>query len=326
MMSGLKLYGMRSAYDETLAAALKRKHEPQRFVADLLKAEISEKQARSIKYQLTVAKLPLAKDVEDFAFKDTPINEALARDLAGGAFPEVSAERRPIAVMVCDRVGSTHLAAKLDAEDRRNLVNACLDEATKAVTGLGGHVLKLGDGLMALFGYPQAQENDAERAARAALAIQRALAEVNARNAGKGPPELSARIGLDSGPVVVDAMGEVFGDAPNIAARVREEELSLIGRRWERALKGEGQLVLIVGEPGLGKSRLIDEFRRRLADTPHTWRSGAPPSSSRIRRRTRSPTGAGSGSGALTSPRSGVLPTLETRSRSLDWTRPKMLR
>ena len=68
MMSGLKLYGMRSAYDETLATALKRKHEPQRFVGDLLKAEISEKQARSIKYQLTVAKLPLAKDIEDFAF------------------------------------------------------------------------------------------------------------------------------------------------------------------------------------------------------------------------------------------------------------------
>ena len=82
MMSGLKLYGMRSAYDETLATALKRKHEPQRFVGDLLKAEISEKQARSIKYQLTVAKLPLAKDVDDFAFKNTPINEALVRDLA----------------------------------------------------------------------------------------------------------------------------------------------------------------------------------------------------------------------------------------------------
>src|SRR5208337_1384893 len=76
MMSSLKLYGMESAYDETLATALKRKHEPQRFVGDLLKAEISEKQARSIKYQLTVAKLPLAKDVDDFAFKDTPIKEA----------------------------------------------------------------------------------------------------------------------------------------------------------------------------------------------------------------------------------------------------------
>ena len=80
---------------------------------------------------------------------------------------------------------------------------------------------KLGDGLMALFGYPQAQENDAERAVRAALAIQRALAELNARNAAKGAPELSARIGLESGPVVVDATGEVFGDAPNVAARVQ---------------------------------------------------------------------------------------------------------
>ena len=76
------------------------------------------------------------------------------------------AERRPITVMFCDLVGSTGLAAKLDAEDWRNLVNAYLDEASAAVTGLGGHVLKkLGDGLMALFGYPRAQENDAERGA-----------------------------------------------------------------------------------------------------------------------------------------------------------------
>ena len=91
MMSSLKLYGMRSAYDETLATVLKRKHEPQRFVGDLLKAEISEKQARSIKYQLTVAKLPLAKDVDDFAFKNTPINEALVRDLAPAASSPSSA-------------------------------------------------------------------------------------------------------------------------------------------------------------------------------------------------------------------------------------------
>src|SRR6516162_10710467 len=100
--------------------------------------------------------------------------------------PEVSAERRPITVMFCDLIGSTGLAAKLDPEDWRNLANAYLDEASKAVAGFGGHVLKkLGDGLMALFGYPQAQENDAERAVRAALAIQRALAEINAKNAGK---------------------------------------------------------------------------------------------------------------------------------------------
>jgi class 3 adenylate cyclase len=71
---------------------------------------------------------------------------------------------------------------------------------------------------MALFGYPRAQENDAERAVRAALAIQRALTELNAHNAS-GMPQLSARIGLDSGPVVVDATGEVFGEAPNVAAR-----------------------------------------------------------------------------------------------------------
>ena len=71
MMGELKLYGMKSAYDDTLATAIKRKHEPQHFVGDLLKAEISEKHARSIKYQLTTAKLPLAKDVEDFAFKYT---------------------------------------------------------------------------------------------------------------------------------------------------------------------------------------------------------------------------------------------------------------
>src|SRR6516162_8183165 len=135
---------------------------------------------------------------------------------------EVSAERRPITVMFCDLVGSTGLAAKLDPEDWRNLVNAYLDEASAAVTALGGHVLKkLGDGVMALFGYPQAQENDAERAVRAALAIQRALNEINAKNRGKGAPELSARIGLESGPVVVEATGEVFGDAPNVAARVQ---------------------------------------------------------------------------------------------------------
>ncbi len=135
---------------------------------------------------------------------------------------EISAERRPITVMFCDLVGSTSLAAKMDAEDWRNLVGAYLDAASAAVTGLGGHVLKkLGDGLMALFGYPQAQENDAERAVRAALAIQRALVDLNARNARAGAPELAARIGLDIGPVVVDAAGEVFGEAPNVAARVQ---------------------------------------------------------------------------------------------------------
>ncbi len=193
----------------------------------------------------------------------------------------------------------------------------------------------LGDGLMAVFGYPRAQENDAERAVRAALGIQRALADLDARNAKTGAPALAARVGLDMGPVVVDAAGEVFGDAPNVAARVqsaaepgtvlvtarvqrqtaglfvvedrgahhlkgvptpvtlyrivrasggrrggariltplvgREDELSLLMRRWSHALEGEGRFVQIVGEPGIGKSRLIEEFRAKLVETPHTW-------------------------------------------------------
>jgi class 3 adenylate cyclase len=270
-------------------------------------------------------------------FAETPSSAAPSPPkLAPARGLRISAERRPITVMFCDLVGSTSLVAKLDAEDWRNLVNEYLDEASAAVTGLGGHVLKkLGDGLMALFGYPKAQENDAERAVRAALAIQRALAELNARNAGGRAPQLSARVGLDSGSVVVDATGEVFGEAPNIAARVqalaepgavvvtanvhrqvaglfvaeekgahtlkgapapvtlyhivrasggrrggaraltplvgREEELDHLARRWERALKGDGQLTLVVGEPGIGKSRLVEEFRLRLGETPHTF-------------------------------------------------------
>jgi class 3 adenylate cyclase len=87
---------------------------------------------------------------------------------------------------------------------------------------MGGKVAKkLGDGLMALFGYPVAQENDAERAARAALSIQRALTELNRRNEGADRPALAARIAIDTGPAVLDAAGEIFGDVPNVAARAQ---------------------------------------------------------------------------------------------------------
>jgi class 3 adenylate cyclase/predicted ATPase len=253
------------------------------------------------------------------------------------ASAEPVGERRHVTVMFCDLVDSTGIAARLDAEEWRDLVGAYLDAASTAVTEMGGKVAKkLGDGLMALFGYPVAQENDAERAVRAALAIQRSLAEQNRKNASSGKPALAARIAIDSGPVVVDATGEIFGDVPNIAARAqalaepgsvvvtsrvqrqvaglfvaeergshqlkgvpeavtlfrlvrasgggrragqrhltplvgRDEEMAMLMRRWERARQGDGQLVLIVGEPGLGKSRLIEEFHARLRETPHTW-------------------------------------------------------
>ena len=251
---------------------------------------------------------------------------------------EVAAgERRYLTVLFCDLAGSIVISARLDAEEWRDLVGAYLDAASAAVAEMGGHVAKkLGDGLMCLFGYPLAHENDAERAARAALSIQRALAELNRKNAGTAKPELVARIGLESGPAVLDASGEIYGNVANIAARVqalaepgavlvtarvqrqvaglfvaeergtqtlkgvpeptalfrlvrasgggrrsgqrnltplvgRDEEIAMLMRRWERARRGEGQLTLIVGEPGLGKSRLIEEFHMRLKETPHTW-------------------------------------------------------
>jgi IstB-like ATP binding protein len=86
LMGELKLYGMRSADDEVMANGIKRQHEPPKIVGDLLRAEIDEKTARSIKYQLTIAKLPLAKGIDDFTFERTPINETLVRDLSIGAF------------------------------------------------------------------------------------------------------------------------------------------------------------------------------------------------------------------------------------------------
>jgi DNA replication protein DnaC len=107
LMGQLRLFGMKNAYDEILATALKRQHEPQRFAGALLRAEISEKQARSIKYQLTIAKLPLAKDVDGFEFNGTPINEGLVRDLAGGGF---IAQQRNVVLVGGTGTGKTHLA------------------------------------------------------------------------------------------------------------------------------------------------------------------------------------------------------------------------
>jgi DNA replication protein DnaC len=106
-MSELKLYGMKAAFDEIITTAIKRQHEPKRVVGDLLTAEITEKQARSIKYQIAIAKLPLAKDIDDFQFDNTPVNETLVRDLARGDF---LAQQRNVVLIGGTGTGKTHLA------------------------------------------------------------------------------------------------------------------------------------------------------------------------------------------------------------------------
>ncbi|MBZ9799893.1 transposase [Mesorhizobium erdmanii] len=110
LMGTLKLYGMRGAYDEVMATGIKRQHEPPRIVGDLLSAEIAEKQARSIKYQLTVAKLPIAKDIDEFDFDGTPVNEVLVRDLANGTFV---ADQRNAVLIGGTGTGKSHLAIAL---------------------------------------------------------------------------------------------------------------------------------------------------------------------------------------------------------------------
>jgi class 3 adenylate cyclase len=187
-----------------------------------------------------------------------PIATAARPPLVSAA-PEAAGERRHVTVMFCDLVDSTGIAAKLDAEEWRDLVGAYLDAASTAVTELGGKVAKkLGDGLMALFGYPVAQENDAERAVRAALAIQRALAELNRKNADSRKPALAARIAIDSGPVVVDAAGEIFGDVPNVAARAQalaEPGSVVVTARVQRQMAG----LFVVEERGSHELKGVPE-------------------------------------------------------------------
>jgi class 3 adenylate cyclase len=256
--------------------------------------------------------------------------------------PEITGERRHLTVLFCDLVGSTGIATRLDPEQWRETVAGYHREAAEAITRFDGHVAKyLGDGVMAYFGWPAAHDNDAERAARAGLAILDAIAKLNEE---PGHAKLSARVGIDSGTVVIGQGAgngaEVFGDAPNVASRVetaaepgtvlitaatqrlvsglfvvedrgalelkglerplqlyrvirpsgmrgrfpataamrgmtpfvgREDELRSLSHRWERVLEGEGQVVTIIGEAGIGKSRLVQRFREELAATPHTW-------------------------------------------------------
>jgi class 3 adenylate cyclase/tetratricopeptide (TPR) repeat protein len=256
--------------------------------------------------------------------------------------PRGDAERRQLTVMFSDLVGSTALSARLDPEDLREVIGAYHAAVAEAVAQFGGFVAKyMGDGVLIYFGYPQAHEDDAERAVRASLALVEHVARIETH------VSLEIRIGIATGLVVVgDLIGQgeaqergVVGETPNLAARLqalappgglliaettrrlvgdlfeyedlgaadlkgfdagvpiwrvlrpsqvesrfealragaaatpligRDEELDLLLRRWQRAAAGEGQLVLLSGEPGIGKSRLTAALEERLRETRHT--------------------------------------------------------
>lgn len=263
-----------------------------------------------------------------------------ARDTA----TSTEGERRHLTVLFSDLVGSTEIAGHLDAEDWREVAAQYQRTAAAAVTRFGGHVAKyLGDGLMVYFGWPEAHEDDAERAVRAGLALVDDVDALNERLAAEHSVKLSVRVGIQTGSVVIGHGGgegdDVFGDAPNVASRVqsaaepdsvmitaavhqlvsglfvvedrgahqlkgvdhpvrlyrviqptaarrgrlgatahaitplvgREEELSLLLSRWEQVREGHGQLALVMGEPGIGKSRLVEEFRARIKDDACMW-------------------------------------------------------
>lgn len=260
--------------------------------------------------------------------------------------PAAEAERRQLTVLFCDLVGSTDLSQRLDAEDWRNMVRAYQEAASSVMARYEGHVAQyLGDGLLVYFGWPQAHEDDAERAVRAGREILTALGTANDALEAEHGIRLAVRIGIHTGPVVVGEMGSgsksetlALGGTTNIAARLegvaepdsvvisgatlrlvpglfvtqdlgtpplkgiaepirahavlqatgvrsrldvdpsrltplvgRDLEVGLLAQRWEQVQEGEGQAVLISGEAGVGKSRLIHAFRERLAEAPHGW-------------------------------------------------------
>src|SRR3954454_3437287 len=256
-----------------------------------------------------------------------------------GAPAQVDAERRQLTVMFCDLVGSTALSTRHDPEDLRELIGSYHSAVTETVGRFDGFVAKfMGDGVLIYFGYPQAHEDDAERAVYAALAVIEAV--------GRLPPreELRVRLGIATGLAVVgDLIGEgaaqergIVGEAPHPSARLqalakpnalviaeatrrqigelfdledlgpqqlagfaepqrtwrvlgesgevnrfealrsgetplvgRDEEIELLRRRWEEAKSGEGRVVLISGEPGIGKSRLTAALLAHIESEPH---------------------------------------------------------
>src|SRR5262249_22455654 len=134
----------------------------------------------------------------------------------------LAGERRQLTVLFCDLVGSTPLSPQLDPGEGRGLIAQYRQAAAGAVARFGGHVArKLGDGLLIYFGWPNAREDDPERAVRAGLAIVDAMRPLNATLAASDGPRLAVRIGLHIGPVVIADGDEVFGETANIAARVQ---------------------------------------------------------------------------------------------------------
>lgn len=259
------------------------------------------------------------------------------------AAPASSAERRQLTVLFCDLVGSTGLTARLDPEDLREVIAAYHRCVADVVGRWAGHVAKyMGDGVLAYFGWPQAHEDDAERAVHAGLELASAVANLVLQD----DLTLQARIGIATGLVVVgDLIGageaqerSVVGETPHLAARLqaiaepgavvigpgtqrrvsgrfdlaelggqdlkgfdapvpawrvlgpsraagrfearqtvgptplvgRERELALLLDRWAQARNGKGQVVLICGEPGIGKSRLVRALRERLSRETYT--------------------------------------------------------